>query len=416
MLKNPGPPPSPGAEPLGIFGRSWRISMPSVPEALAAAQVWSQRPGVAAASPELWLDRQTASFDDPWYEGQWYLDKLNMEAAWAWSEGDPSIRVAVIDSGIALGHPDLAEAWVGPYDAFADDEDPSPEPGDFCPSGQTTICDDHGTAVAGIIGARARNAEGIVGLCPTCTLVPIRLLGQGRGAMGRDIAAFEHAMAQDVGVINNSWGYTDPIPVPAALAEMIRRASTEPRGGKGALVVFAAGNDDREIRNDELQAMPEVLTVSATDRYGVPTAYTNSGQSVDIAAPSATVTLDGRGGVMTTFGGTSAAAPVVSGLAAWALAMDPELSAAELHDLLVATAVPSPLVTHDADGHHPVYGYGEVSPAGLIAHFVPDESEPEARAGCGCAGSPDGGILLAILAGVAGRWRRRGVTSAVPTR
>jgi subtilisin family serine protease len=73
--------------------------------------------------------------------------------------------------------------------------------------------------------------------------------------LAADIAAFEHAIAADVGVINNSWGYTRPVRAPAPLAAVIRRAQTEPRGGKGALVVFAAGNDDRALRDDELTGL-----------------------------------------------------------------------------------------------------------------------------------------------------------------
>ncbi|MFO0003217.1 MAG: S8 family serine peptidase, partial [bacterium] len=140
--------------------------------------------------------------------------------------------------------------------------------------------------------------------------------------------------------MNNSWGFTEAIPVPDTLAEVIRRAATEPRDGLGALVVFAAGNDNRTIEDDELQALPEVLCVSATDSYGYPTNYTNTGPSVDVAAPSATVSIAPEEGTTTTFGGTSAAAPVATGLAAWAVSQDPSLSAAELMELLEVSAEP----------------------------------------------------------------------------
>lgn len=430
----PGAAPPVGAVHLG--GRSWRLPAADAADALRKARLLGANGavnGLEHVFPDVVLPKTPAqvdgvSFDDPDYGGQWYLELLGMEQLYAVSEGDPAVRVAVIDSGIDIGHPDLAAAVVDPYDAFADDDDPSPEPGDSCAGSSTAICDVHGTAVSGVVLARAHNGVGIVGLCPRCTLVPIRLLGDGIGAMSADIAAFEHAIAADVGVINNSWGYTRPVSAPAPLAAVIRRAQTEPRGGKGALVVFAAGNDDRELRDDELTGLDGVICVSATDRYGAPTNYTNSGDSVDLAAPSATVTIAPEGGSTETFGGTSAAAPVVSGVAAWALSMNPDLTAAELGALLVETAAPNALVTRDAAGHHAVYGFGQIDPPALLAAIQgeegpsgadtgADDAEPSAAdgeapgkgGGTGCTsvrGAPRA-VFAVGLAALLGRGRRR---------
>ena len=375
----PGVAPPAGARPLG--GRSHRLPAESPEAAVALSLRLSQEPGVTAF-PDVRLPKRRA-WDDPGREGQWYLDLLDMEPLYAISTGSADVRVAVIDSGIDVAHEDLAAGVLAPYDACDDDDDPSPNPGEYC-GGGGGVCDEHGTAVSGVVAARGDNGAGIVGLCPGCTLVPIKLLGEGCDALSADLAAFEHAIAQDVAVINNSWGYVRPVDVPAPLAEVIGRAATEPRGGKGALVVFAAGNDDREVGDAELQALPDVLCVTATDAYGRYTNYTNFGDPVDVAAPSATVTLAPNDGTTTTFGGTSAAAPVVSGLAGWALSVDPSLTAAELRALFVETAVPSPLVTHDEQGHHPYYGYGNISPAALLAALTgapADSGGPGAGAG-----------------------------------
>ena len=363
-----------------------------------------------SAWPDVVLPIEPAEFNDPSWPGQWYSEDLEMTTLYAASMGDPSVRVAVIDSGIDINHPDLIDAIEAPYDAWSEDEDPSPDPGEFCYGGAEGICDSHGTSVSGVVAARADNDVGIVGLCPQCTLVPIKLLGEGlsTNTLSADVAAFEHAIAADVAVINNSWGFTSSIPVPEPLAEVIRRAATEPRGGLGAVVVFAAGNDDRSIEDDELQAMEEVLCISATDSYGNPTAYTNSGSAVDIAAPSATVTLAPEGGINETFGGTSAAAPVISGLAGWVLSMDSSLTAAQVHELFITTAVPSPLVTHDENGHHDTYGYGEVSAVGLLTALTeaPDTGEGDERS-CSCAsGSLAAPWGLALAAGLLRRRRR----------
>jgi len=402
VVADPGAPLPEGARPLGPSGRSWRVPVADAAAAVELAAELQARPDVRSALPDLVLPRVATSFDDPGYPGQWYLELLQMESLWEVSQGQAEVRIAVIDSGIDTDHPDLSGGWVDPYDAYDDDDDPRPVAGD-----------NHGTAVSGVIGARANNGIGLVGVCPGCTLIPIRMLGEGGGTLGRDVAAFEHALAADADVINNSWGYIDAIPVPGPLAQVIRRAATEGRDGLGTVVVFAAGNDDREIGDGELQAMPEVLCVSATDRYGLPTAYTNEGASVDVSAPSATVSLAAGGGTTETFGGTSAAAPVVAGLIGWALSVEPDLTAVEVQELLIDTAVPSPQVTPDEDGHHPIYGYGEVSAVGLLSALRPpqDVEEPEARA-CGCSSSPTGGgawLALGLLGLALGRRRvRRG--------
>ena len=105
--------------------------------------------------------------------------------------------------------------------------------------------------------------------------------------------------------------------------------------------------------------------------YGRPTVYTNYGADVDVAAPSATVSIAANESLTTNFGGTSAAAPVVSGLAGWILSVDPERTSAEVVDLIVQTGRQSPLITPDENGHHDKYGYGVISPVNIHTVFFP---------------------------------------------
>ncbi|MEZ4235379.1 MAG: S8 family serine peptidase [Myxococcota bacterium] len=342
------------------------------------------------------------TFDDPEFGGQWYLDELGMVDLFERGLGDPSIRIGVIDSGIDVSHPDLAPAVLAPLDIVGDDDDPTPD----------DPTDDHGTAVSGIVAARANNGDGIVGMCPECTLVPVRLIGANE--LSGDVAAFEHMLEQNVAVVNNSWGFTEVITVPSALEEVIDRLARTGRDGKGTVVVFAAGNDSREIRPDELQAMERVLCVTALDRYGLPANFTNEGLSVDVAAPAATVSIAPNDGIITNFGGTSSAAPVVSGIAGWLLSLAPDLKAAEVRDLIRDTAYKTSQVTFQG-GHHPVYGYGEIDPVALVAALDAEDApdpvdEEEAPKGCGCDHTTSGfGLLGALaLAGVARRRHGRG--------
>lgn len=385
--------PPPGARHLG--GDYWRVEDEN-PLARARQLV---REGAVDAFPDL-VRHAAPRFDDPHYEGQWYLPELGMEALYAVSLGSADVRLAVVDSGIDIAATDLASKISDPYDAWSDDDDPSPDPGEYCYDGSDDICDEHGTAVSHISLATANNGSGIVGMCPDCTLVPIKLLGDGMGSMSADTASYQHALDVDAWVINNSWGFTEYTPAPKMLADLIDRVATENRGGLGAVVVFAAGNDDREIFDDEVEALPTVLCVSATDSYGNTTNYTNYGSPIDVAAPSATVTVGPGDEFVTTFGGTSAASPVVAGLAGWILSVDPTLSAAEVRDLIVETAEQSPLVKPDENGHSNYYGYGNISPTNILAELVPAEEATESPGGCGCAASASGGWfgILGLLA------------------
>src|SRR5690606_3338481 len=155
----------------------------------------AHHPAVASAAPDLLLPHEArVVFDDPRYPSQWYMERLGMDAPFARSLGSPDVPVAVMVSAIDLAHLDLSEACDARYDAFDGDDDPSPNPGEFCHDGSNGLCDSHGTSVAGIVGARAGNGVGMVGFCPTCRMIPIKMLGEGEGALSRDVAAFEHAL------------------------------------------------------------------------------------------------------------------------------------------------------------------------------------------------------------------------------
>lgn len=399
--------------PLGAARRHWRVPVEG-DDVVGAALRWSREPGVADALPDVWLPKtRAAAFDDPSYGSQWYLDLLGMDALYDETLGDPAVRVQVNDSAIQIHHPDLEAGVIAPLDTVDGDGDPSPVPGEDCTGGATGLCDVHGTAVSGIVGARANNGTDIVGMCPECTLVPVRMIG---GPASSDVEAFEHALDTGAAVVNNSWGYDRAIGTPSALAEVMGRAYREGRDGLGTVIVFAAGNDDRKLEPSEVTNEPGVICVSATDRYHLPTAYTNRGRAVDVAAFSATVTISPDGAIDTAFGGTSAAAPVVAGLAGWILSYDPTMTADAVEELLVDTAYKNPTVTYDADGHHEVYGYGEISPETVLAALRGEWPPPataggdgEEPRGCGCDGSAGAAAtpgILALAALVARRGRR----------
>ena len=386
--------PSLSYSPLGPKQtHSFKLTTNSPSEAILLAQQLSREGWKSWVDMTIAKTTTTVEFNDPHYAGQWYVDTLDMVTLWEKSLGDPNTRVAIIDSGIDIEHPDLSERMLAPYDAFSNDNDPSPNDGEYCSSGNSGICDEHGTAVAGISVA-ANNYSGIVGLCPECSLIPIKMLGEGNSALSADIAAFEHAIANDAWVINNSWGYVEPVSAPEPLMNVIKRAQIETRNGLGSVVVFASGNDNRMLEAGELCGIEGVLCISAVDSYGRPTAYTNYGSDVDVAAPSATVSIAPNESLTVNFGGTSASAPVVSGIAGWILSVQPHLTSAEVSELIIRTAQQSPLITPDENGHHDKYGFGIISPLQIHDDLFPPEIEEPNKGGCSTLAMPPSPVMI----------------------
>lgn len=356
-----------------------------------------------AIMPDLYLAQRpaggTTGFDDPLLTSQWYVRRLGLEAAWALEDGDPSVTIMVNDNGCDLQHPDLVAKLDEGADVLDDDGDASYFPRD---NGN-----EHGTACAGLIGAEGNNAEGIVGACPECRVRCVRMLAPPPGlvAISDNVQAFTYGRDVGAAISSNSWGFSTPTAAPDPLRRAIVAFIEGAREGKGGLVVFAAGNDDRELLGDELTGIPGVITVSATNNFDEATTYTNFGADVDLAAPTGTFTTDIRGaegaGPMdytASFGGTSSACPVVAGILGLLLSAAPEATADELQAALRAALKPAPFATPGPDGHDPYYGYGIVDPAAAVAALLPapvDAGVPDSGAADDAAALPDAEVVAA---------------------
>ncbi len=350
--------------------------------------------GILGVTPNLYLRHKAMAGPhvptDPRYGGQWYFENLSMPDAWGLTLGDASVTAVVIDTGCDLDHPDLVSKIDPGYDAADDDDDPS-----FDPAQDGAA---HGTACAGIVGAATDNGEGIAGACPECRLRCVRLIVDAPLPTSADVAAFDFALSVDAAVISNSWGYVDSIAVPSPLADAIHEVATSSRGGKGAVVLFAAGNDDREIADNELEALEDVVCVGAINNFDESTPFTNYGGPLDIVAPTGTLTTDIQGtqgddpsDYTSLFGGTSSACPVAAGIAGLIVSAAPEKTAAEIRDLLRDTARSAPYATPDDSGHDPVYGFGIVDPVKAISVAMGLEAEGGGGAGTGGAGGDASG-------------------------
>ena len=323
--------------------------------------------------------------NDTRYAAQFYLDDLGLPTAWAQEVGDPDVVVAVVDNGCDLGHLDLVDKLLPGHDVITDDEDPG-----YSPNGAGN---EHGTACAGLVAASTDNDRDIAGACPLCRLRCTRMLPANSEPvpLDVDVRAFDHAFEDDVAVVSNSWGFIDAIPVPQVLQAAIVHVQQNGRGGLGAVVVFASGNDAREIADDELLAVPGIIGVGAVNNLGELAQFSNRGRSVDVVAPTGTVSTDisgpdgeSDGDVTFRFGGTSSAAPLVAGIAGLIVAHRPTLTADEITTLLEQTAKQSIFARPDDDGHDLEYGFGLVQPATALA-ALDDPDGPQ---------NPDGDIAL----------------------
>lgn len=348
--------------------------------------------------------------DDPLYADQFFLEDIDIEEAWAITTGSADISVVVADNGCDLTHPELVDKLDPGLDPIEDDGDPSWKEGQGA---------EHGTACAGLVAASTDNGLGIAGACPDCRLRCARLLPAAgeQVTVASDVLTFEFALEVDADVVSNSWGFVDAIPVPGPLRDAIIDVQQNGRGGKGAVVVFAAGNDGRIVYDDELLAVDGVLGVGAVSSIGELTQYTNGGRSLDVVAPIGAVAPDLQGAngaepgdFTTTFSGTSSACPIVAGLAGLMIADDPELTADDINEAFMATAKQSLLADPDDEGHDAYFGYGLVQPALALAFYDPPPPDPPAPEPCGsCAHAPlDAAGLLAWGALLAAARRRRG--------
>jgi subtilisin family serine protease len=271
---------------------------------------------------------------------------INAEQAWTITRGSTNITVAIIDEGVDLTHPDLQGNLLTGYDATVG----APGGANGSPYGNNA----HGTACAGIIGA-INNAIGVVGVASGCKIVPVRIAydrnNSGFWTINDDwvAAGINYAwQTAQADVLSNSWsGGSSSITINNAIYD----ATTKGRGYKGCVVVFSSGNNYASTVNYPTN-LPNVIAVGSIDRYGYRASSSNFGAALDIVAPggSSIYTTDIQGSLgynngngaagnyAPSFGGTSAAAPHVAGVAALILSANPNLTRKQLVNRIESTA------------------------------------------------------------------------------
>ena len=258
------------------------------------------------------------------------------EAHAAGFDGGPDhgevVRVAIVDTGIDLDHPDLAPNLDVPLGK------------DCTRTGSTDDDHGHGTHVGGTVAAVA-DGSGVLGVAPAARLVPVKVLPAGGSGLRSDvICGLEHVLAlatdadpaNDVRVVNMSLGGSgsSPATCDGDLYRSVICKLTE----AGVTVVVSAGNDSADAKYKVPAAFPEAITVSAIDDADDRMAsFSNFGAGVDVTAPGVSVNSARMGGGLTRKSGTSMSSPAVAGAVAVLLAAGDPGTPAEISALLRAT-------------------------------------------------------------------------------
>ena len=294
--------------------------------------------------------------NDPMFSDQWSLDNHGQNGghaqadiaavrAWAKTTGSSKVVVAVIDSGVDYTHQDLINnIWVRPPDMneYTDDElgtiDDTYGFNAVNDNGDPMDQNGHGTHCAGIIGAEGGNGLGIAGVNWKVEIMPLRFIdANGSGTTKDAIKAINYVIDRkragvNVRIISASWGSTM---YSKALEDVIRKA-----GEEGILFIAASGNSsadaDKSPHYPASYDLPNVISVAALTRNDQLASFSNYGaKRVHIAAPGAEILSTWLNGDFREASGTSMATPEVAGVAALALASDPDLSMRELRERLL---------------------------------------------------------------------------------
>ena len=280
----------------------------------------------------------TAVPDDPSFGLQWHHATLQSAQAWDRNLAVGQI-VAILDSGVDMDHPDLADAILPGWDFWDDDANPSD------PNG-------HGTRVAGVAAAVTHNAKGVAGMAWGAAILPVRVAGSDGWASSWSIAqGLAYAATQGARVANLSFDLLAGSQTVLAAAQ----AAVE----DGVVVVASAGNCGC---TESFPDTPWLLSVAATKSNDALASFSSRGAFVDLAAPGQGIQTTLPGGGYGAASGTSFSAPLVTGLVALLQAAEPALTPAQVEARLVATAVDL-----GAAGWDSSFGHGRVDAAAALA-------------------------------------------------
>jgi subtilisin family serine protease len=315
-------------------------------------------------NPEpLYQEQWAIHYDKPFYDA-YNIDPnahINTEGISYTGRG---IKIAIIDFEVDVNHPEFKNNIIHVVNSADGSNDVGCQDQEDC---------GHGTAVTGIIAANI-NGYGLRGIAPNAQISFIKLDLGGYTGDDEILAALDYAEKFDVDIISNSWGTED---VSSVIIEKINHIATKGRNGKGVLVVFASGNDGKEVPNDE-SMLETVIGVGASDEDNLRAIYSNFGIGLDLVPPGGynlgiTTTDyrdDGNSAFLKAedpdgFIGTSASTPIVSAALALLLEKNPQLTRQQVQQLLKDRTDKIGNVEY-IEGHNPYYGFGKLNVGRLL--------------------------------------------------
>jgi subtilisin family serine protease len=335
--------------------------------------------GVEYAEPNRYRETSVIP-NDPSFPSQWGLTKINCPAAWDRTTGSANVVVAVVDTGIDLDHPELAALLLPGTDMVDLGLNPIPPngfhfEGDFAGRDNNPQDDvGHGTHVAGTIACASNNSVGVAGVTWMCRLLPVRVLARivnntdatdvrGVGSAADIAAGIRWAADNGARIINLSLGGT--------VDTQVERDAVAYAVSQGVVVVAAMGNAFQQGNPTSFPAAyPDVVAVGAIDQADHRAFFSQTGPHIDVAGPGVGIWSTVWDNGYTTMSGTSMAAPHVAGVAALILSCNPNLTAAQVADILRQTA--RPLRDNPSD---PVpndnYGFGCVDADAALQRACP---------------------------------------------
>ena len=313
-----------------ILSSYYKLTIPPEVDMYSVISEYKSNAYVDSVQPH-YLAKTALVPNDPRIDEQWALENIQAFDGWNLSIGDKSVVVAVIDSGITVGHEDLNEnIWINQdeipdneidddYDGFIDNIYGADFAND---DGDPSDINGHGTICSGVISAVGNNNKGIAGVAWNITIIPVRSLIGGFGFIDDLCNGIVWAADNGADVISNSWIIGKSIEIPMVI-DAVKYAYD-----KGCVVVFAAGNDNDNIEFYSPQNMFETIAVAATDENDEKWSKSSWGDKIDVCAPGYKVLTTVKSSDMSyeIRTGTSIACPFVSGLAGLLLSKNSSLT------------------------------------------------------------------------------------------
>lgn len=284
------------------------------------------------------------TFNDPKLKdnnANWYLNAININKAWEQTTGNKQIVIAVIDNGFELNHPELKGKAVKPYNVIDKSTDVSPSK------------QNHGTHVASTIVATGNNNQGLVGICPDCTFMPIKVEDQN-GMMSNTyiIDAILYAIKNKADVVNLSLGMQIPMGLNIPLQEQKEYINSSAKdeeefwddlfnyaNEKNVTCVLAAGNSNIMTGFDPFQRAKSTIKVGAINQNEQKANFSNFGPNTTIYAPGTNIYGAKPGNSYEVLQGTSMAAPIISGIIGLIKSKNKNISNQEILRILNANSI-----------------------------------------------------------------------------